>query len=507
MKRVAILGGGIAGVSAAYELARQQQAGVAVEFILFEATERLGGIVETERREGFIIECGPDSWVTEKPWARDLAIELGLESELIFSQDDRRKTYLAEGGTLHAMPDGMRMMVPVELAGILNSPLFSQQAKLDYLREPQFAEQLKATALDASTTPRDESVRDFVARHFGAEVTNTIAAPLLAGVFGGDIATLSARAVLPAYVALEREHGSLILGRQQRKQNGTSDAPIFTSLRNGLSGLVEGMESHIPAKNIRRGFSVKAIEWTDDCWHVCGAPDRLAADPAPEKFDSVLIATPAKPTARLLAPLDSCAAELLPKHSSSAIVVALAFSAEQAKNLRIPGGFGFLVPQRRQIDASLNAQDTRVLGTLAQQALLACTFVDQKFPYRVPAGAVLLRAFFGGSAAPALLQEENAMLTKLALDVLENILGKLPQPIIASVRRWPDSLPLYAVGHLDRIAELESRVAQLPNVRLMGNAYRGVGLPDLIRDGRRAAREIVGALAGVDELRKNGHPA
>jgi oxygen-dependent protoporphyrinogen oxidase len=492
MKRIAILGGGIAGVSATYELARQQQAGAPIEFTLFETTHRLGGIVETERHGGFVIECGPDSWVTEKPWARELAIELGLESEIVFSQDEHRKTYLAEDDILHAMPDGMRMMVPVEWASVLDSPLFSQQAKLDYLREPQLAEQLKATALDTSQPPRDESVRDFVIRHFGAEVADTIAAPLLAGVFGGDIATLSARAVLPAFVALEREHGSLILGLQQRKQNGIS-TPVFTTLRNGLSGLIEGMESYIPTENIRRGFSVEAIGRINDCWLVHGTSNKTETGLESLQFDALLIATPAKTTARLLAPLYVHASNLLPRQSSSAIVAALAFSAEQAQSLRIPRGFGFLVPQRGHTDAYWG--DTA--ESLAQRALLACTFVDQKFPHRVPAGAVLLRAFFGGPADPALLQEDDATLRRLALGALEKILGKLPEPIIVLVRRWPDSLPLYAVGHLDRIAELESYIAQLPNVRLIGNAYCGVGLPDLIRDGRNAAREIVAALADV----------
>lgn len=496
MKRIAILGAGIAGVSAAYEIALQQQDGAAVEFILFESTHRLGGIVETVHSDGFIIECGPDSWVTEKPWARELAAELGLESEIIFSQDDRRKTYLAEGHTLHALPDGMRMMVPVEWASVLDSPLFSKQAKLDYLQEPQRAELLKATALDASQPARDESVRDFVIRHFGTEVADTIASPLLAGVFGGDIATLSARAVLPAYVALEREHGSLVLGLQQHKNEGASAVPIFSTLRNGLSGLIERMEARIPTENIRRGFAVTAIEQINGCWQVHGTSAKTAEQKSLGQFDGIIIATPAKTAARLLAPLNRQMAELLPQHSSSAIVVALAFSAEQALSLQIPRGFGFLVSRHGQTDGNLRHSGT--LETLAQQALLACTFVDQKFPHRAPDGAVLLRAFLGGPAAPALLQEDDATLCALTHAALGNILGSLPEPITTLVRRWPDSLPLYAVGHLERIAKLESWAAKFPHMRLIGNAYRGVGLPDLIRDGRSAAREMVAALADVE---------
>ena len=254
MKRIAIIGGGIAGVSAAYELALQQRAGAPIGLSCFKPLLAWAGLSRLYARDDFVMECGPDSWVTEKPWARDLAIELGLKSALVPSQDDRRKTYIAEGRTLTAMPDGMRMMVPTQWASVLNSPLFSWQAKLAYLREAKLAETLKASALNDSNSKCDESVRDFVSRHFGGEVADTIAAPLLAGVFGGDIATLSVRAVMPAFVALEREHGSLILGLQKWMRAGNASASVFTTLRRGLAGLIDGMESHIPARNICAGL-------------------------------------------------------------------------------------------------------------------------------------------------------------------------------------------------------------------------------------------------------------
>lgn len=492
MKRIAIVGGGIAGVSAAYELTRQQQAGASIEFVLFEATQRLGGIVETEHRDGFVIECGPDSWVTEKPWARALATELSLDSEIIFSRDEHRTTYLAEAGKLRAMPRGMRMMVPVDWAEVLSSPLFSRQAKQDYLREPHMAAQLKAHALNASHPRQDESVRDFVIRHFGVEVADTIAAPLLAGVFGGDIATLSTQAVLPAYVTLENEYGSLILGLQERLKSRDS-LPVFSTLRTGLGKLIEAMENYIPTTNIRRRSAVAAIARKQGGWQI-----ETTSETAPEVlpiFDALLIATPAKVTAKLLSPLAHSLASLLPQNSSSAIVVAFAFSAKQSHSLRIPDGFGFLVPQHKTVASRGLGVDGLPLSKVASRALLACTFVDQKFPGRVPPGATLLRAFFGGPEALQLLEADDATLQTLALEALESFLGKLPRPEISVVRRWPDSLPLYTVGHTERIAELESTVGRFHTVRLVGNAYRGVGLPDLIRDGRNAAREISAILA------------
>lgn len=501
MKRIAIIGGGIAGVSAAYELALLQQAGASIEFVLFEATSRLGGIVETVRHNDFIIECGPDSWVTEKPWARELAIELGLESELVPSQDARRKTYIAEGHTLTAMPEGMRMMVPTRWAGVLKSPLFSWQAKLAYLREPKLAEQLKVSALDGSNSDRDESVQDFVVRHFGREVANTIVAPLLAGVFGGDIATLSARAAMPTLVALEREHGSLILGYQRKMRTANACTAVFTTLRHGLTGLIAGMESHIPAASIQREFAIEAIVRTEHRWLLRGASVDTEPDPAVQAFDAVLVATPAATTAKLLEPLDHRIGELLPQRSSSAIVVALGFEAVQTRQMRIPRGFGFLVPQRKPHtgEPPLNGEEVadESIEAAARRALLACTFLDQKFPNSAPGGAALLRVFFGGPDAAKLLKQDDTSLIRFACTGLERFLGKLPESSVTLVRRWPNSLPLYLVGHLDRMAELDVRIAQLPNLRLIGNAYRGVGLPDLIHSSRAAARELAADLTAA----------
>ena len=494
MKRIAIIGGGIAGVSAAYELAMERQAGAAIEFALLESAPRLGGIVETIRRDDFVIEGGPDSWVTEKPWARDLALELGLESGIVASQDDRRRTYLAKDRTLIAMPDGMRMMVPGQWASVLNSPLFSWQAKLAYLREAERAEELKASALGVAGSVGDESVRDFVCRHFGAEVADTMAAPLLAGVFGGDIVSLSTRAVLPALVALEKEHGSLILGLQHRMRTAKVSAPVFTTLRQGLGSLIDAMELRIPEACVHRGVTAEYVARTGEGWVIGGEAAAGGWKAGAQPFDAVLVATPAKTTAKLLGPLDEQISGLLPQQSSSAIVVALAFSVEKAAAMRIPRGFGFLVPR---IGSQSDAAGTRDedAEAVAARALLACTFVDQKFPYRASPGGVLLRAFFGGSDAMPLLAENDVALMDLAHTALGRILGKLPEPSIALVRRWPDSLPLYAVGHLARMDALDTRIARLPHLRVVGNAYRGVGLPDLIHAGRMAARTMVAELA------------
>jgi oxygen-dependent protoporphyrinogen oxidase len=453
--KVAVIGGGIAGVAAAYELAR-----AGAEFTLYEASHRLGGIVETVRRDGFVVECGPDSWVTEKPWARELAVELGLEDEIIPSNDVLRRTYIVRGGELVAMPDGMRMMVPVEWEPLLASPLFSEQAKQGYLREPERAEELKAAA-----PADDESVASFVRRHFGDEVAATISAPLLSGVFGGSVERLSVRAVMPAFVKMEREQGSLITALQKASQQ--SSAAVFTTLKSGLQTLIDGMAATLPASSIRLGDGVSEVARSGAKWRVSAASDVA-------EFDAVLVATPADVTRGLLAPLDAAFGELLAMEASSAIVVALAFAPEAAQTLRIPQGFGFLVPQRAE----------------AESQLLACTFVDQKFAHRVPEGGVLLRGFFGGEAAPGLLGLPDDALVSLAREQLSPLLGALPEASFAVVRRWPRSLPQYVVGHLERMAQLDGCVQALPGLHLIGNAYYGVGLPDLVRQGREAARRV-----------------
>lgn len=457
--RTAVIGGGIAGLSAACELARS-----AADFVLFEASDRLGGIVETVRRDGFVIECGPDSWVTEKPWARELAIELGLEDEIIPSNDKPRRTYIARGRELVAMPDGMRMMVPTKWEPLLSSPLFSWQARLAYLREPKRAEELKASIPES-----DESVASFVRRHFGDEATDAIAAPLLAGVFGGSIDRLSVRAVMPAFVKMEREHGSLISALQKNSRSGDNPA-VFTTLKSGLQTLIDRMASTLPTGSVRLGTAITEIARSGEKW-------QIVVSGGTEEFDGLIVATPADATRRLLTRVDPAFDNLLTMEASSAIVVAMAFAPETAKGLRIPRGFGFLVPPT---------------GAPNQEPkLLACTFVDQKLAHRAPEGAVLLRAFFGGESAPLLLDSSDEEILALAQRQLSLFLGPLPKPAFTVVRRWPCSLPQYPVGHLERMEKLEERVLALPGLLLIGNAYHGVGIPDLVRQGREAARRIL----------------
>ena len=455
-RRIAILGGGIAGVTAAWQLAQLDRAQGGIEPTLFEASPRLGGTVETVYQDGFVVECGPDGWVTEKPWARELARELLLEDKLIGSRDAERVTYILSDGQLLPMPDGMRLMVPTDLAALDHSPLFSPAARAAYAAEPGRADELRRTA---PTT--DESIASFVQRHFGAEVLTKVAAPLLSGVFGGDVGTLSVRAVMPAFVRMEQEHGSLIRGFQAQARREAAHS-IFTSLQGGTQVLIDRMASELRRDRVRLSTPVTALAREGEQWTVSTAD-------SVDRFDAVLLATPAHVTRGLLAPTSSRRAALHELEATSAIIAAFAFS----QDFPLPRGFGFLVP----------AGETN--------RLLAATFVDQKYSDRVPENGRMLRAFFGGASAAALAHEPDEAIAALALHELEAVLGPLPPPDFHVVRRWPLSLPQYSIGHLERMAELERLRQAQPNLWLLGNTYRGVGLPDLIRDARAAAREFV----------------
>jgi protoporphyrinogen/coproporphyrinogen III oxidase len=464
-RRIAIVGGGISGLTAAYALTRDHAH--TCEVTLYEASDRLGGIVETVREGGFTVECGPDSWVTEKPWAAALARELGLGGELLHSNDRRRRTYIAQDHTLAALPDGMRMMVPTDLDALDRSLLFSAGAKQAYRAEPIRAAKLRTAALAARGADADESVAAFVERHFGLEVTATVAGPLLAGVFGGDIHQLSARALLAPFVAMEQEHGSLVAALKQREP--ASAGSVFTTLESGLGTLVDRLHGALPAACVQLNAPILSIEPARHGWTLRTRLER-------QRYDALLLATPLDTTRKFLRdmPLHPAreAAACLPADASSSLIVALGYTGAAAGSLSLPEGFGLLVAD-------------------GSHSLLACTFMHQKFAHRVPPGGVLLRAFFGNAAADAWSAESDAAVIDEARTQLIRLLGALPAQVdLALVRRWPRSLPQYAVGHLPRMRHFHACLSALPNLAVAGNFDRGVGLPDLIRDATAAAHRL-----------------
>ncbi len=489
--RIAIVGGGIAGLAAAFEIEKARAAGAEIEYALFEERDRLGGCLDSEIVDGAVLERGPDSFLTEKPAAAELCRELGLGNDLVPSNDAARKTYVAIRNRLVPLPDGLMFLVPTKPIPTALSPLFSFSTKarmaLDLLHPPRRNDQAQSDELS------DESVAALVERHYGAEAVDRLADPLLAGIYGGNAAQLSARAVVPRLVAMENKYGSLTRGMlaarrrmragahrsataggQGRPGDPSPQTALFTALRGGMQQLVDAIYARLDADSIHLSTPVKSIEKDPDGW-------RLDAGGFVRIYDALITAVPPWAAGALLSSVDvELAAELAAIPCSSSITVNLVY--DQARLGRLPEGFGFLVPPSEG------------------RALLACTFVHRKFLGRTPPGKAVFRAFMGGTRNEALLAEPDSALIALVRRELreilgEEIFGQVGEPDHAQVSRWRRAMPQYAVGHKQRMERIAARLALLPNLRLAGNAYDGIGLPDCIRLGRQAARELAALAA------------
>jgi oxygen-dependent protoporphyrinogen oxidase len=462
MKRVAIIGGGISGLAAAFALEERRQAGESLTYVVYEAGPRFGGVLVTEQVDACLVEAGPDSFLTEKPWAADLCRRLGLEDQLIGSNDVARKTYILVKGELAPLPDGLMFMVPTQLAPALLSRLFSAATKFRMVREWRFSPR---------QSNGDESVAALVERHYGPEMVDRLADPLLSGVYGGAATELSVRAVLPRFAEMEAKHGSLARGilaaRKNLEQSEAGPRPIFTSLKNGMQQLPETILAKLAPDALHANSLVQALQRQDKGWIV-------SAGYASDHFDVVIVATPAPAAATLLeisSPDLSALLRTIP-HSSS-VTVALGFGKDVRDTL--PPGFGFLVPR---------SEGKRMLAT---------TFVHNKFPHRAPEDRALLRCFLGGSRDEQVLQLPDEEILGIVREELRQILGLTAEPLFTRVYRWKGAMAQYTVGHLERIERIERLRKQLPGLALAGNGYRGIGVPDCVRSGEEAAAEVVAA--------------
>lgn len=457
---VVIIGGGISGLAAAYELSSAN-----IPHTLLEKRPRLGGVIETNRAEDCVLEGGPDSFLAAKPDALVLIKELGLESEVIGSNDHDRTTYILKNGRLVALPEGVMMIVPSKVMPMVKSSLLSWPTKirmgLEYFRKP--------------VTHPDRSVAEFVVDHFGQETLDYLAEPLLSGVYGGDPRQMSVGSVLPRFVEMETKVGSLSravlqsLGNSKAKPGaaggtkkaGGSGSSLFKTLRGGLGTLIEALA---PRVNVRQQ-EAEAIERLD------GGGFRVRAGGDWIEASDVIVACPAWAASRLVGSMDAKLAGLLDEIPySSSLTLSLLYKSSEFDGKR--AGFGFLVPQKER------------------QRMAACTFVATKFPNRAPDDRLILRCFFGGIGDEAVLQETDESLVKMVREELKRILGLTAAPFFHTISRWPRSMAQYTVGHAQRLREIESRASAIPGLYLAGNGYQGIGIPDCIRMGRQAARKI-----------------
>ena len=466
MKRVLIVGGGITGLAAAHRLTRETRAATVT---LIESEARLGGKIVTERAGGFLLEGGPDSFLSAKPRGLGLCRELGLAERLHGANERLRRTYVLRGGELFDLPEGLSGLVPSRLEPIARSALLSPWGKLrlagEYFVKPR-------------PVGGDESVASFVRRRLGDEAYARLIEPLLSGIFAGDGEQLSLAATFPQLRQTELDHGGLMKGMLAARRpapasqkNGKPKLPAFLTAPGGMGELVEALETRLAGVEILRGVSVSALEAAETGYRL-----RLSSGETREA-EAVILATPGYVTAELVAGLDAPLAEALRSipYSSTATVY-LAYAEENLP--RRLNGYGYIIP--------------RAEG----RPILACTWTSSKFPNRAPEGFGLIRVFIGRAGQPDVLAQDDAALVALARAELAGTLGIQAPPAFQRVFRWPRAMPQYILGHLERLAAIEQRLAGLPGLFVAGNAYRGVGLPDCIASGEAAAERAAGVVGG-----------
>ena len=475
MKHVVIIGGGISGLAAAnriLELSRESNQ--RLQLTLLEASNRIGGIVHTHERDGFLIERGPDSFISEKPAAMELARRLGLDSHLIQTNEKFRRSFIVRRNRLLPVPEGFQLLAPSQFWPFIKSDIFSWPGKARMALELFVPRRVRN-----GDEVRDESLAGFVRRRFGREALERMAQPMVGGIYTADPEQLSLRATMPRFLEMEKEHGSLIRALRGSSPTvregvdaGTSGArySLFLSFDRGMQLLTDKLAERVQP-SLRLNTSVRSLTLENENgsrrWVIVTNQDETIS------ADAVCLALPAFASARLLSTVDSSlASELEQINYASSATINLAYHREDIPHAL--DGFGFVVP------------------FIEKRTVMACTFSSVKFSGRAPEGHALLRAFVGGALQPEVFElSENEMLARVRSD-LRDLLGIEREPVFAEVTRWGRSMPQYHLGHLERVGRIEERVASLPALALAGNAYSGLGIPDCVRSGESAAESLFG---------------
>jgi oxygen-dependent protoporphyrinogen oxidase len=487
--RIAIIGGGISGLAAAHRLSELQPQ---AQVVLFEASDRLGGVLKTELRDGYLIEHAADMFITNPPWAVELCRRIGLADELIATSDQHRKAFVVHRGRLVPVPEGFTLLQPVRARPVIKTPLLSWRGKLrlgmEYFvprRRAHTSANPTSQRADAESGPPsatidDESLASFARRRLGREAYERLVQPLVAGIYTADPERLSLAATLPRFLEMEQEYRSLIRAAWEqrkarprmkteppRKDDSGIRYGMFMAPRRGMASLVGALTAKLGGVEVRLRTPVSRVERsTDGRWRVL-----TAGAPSVEHFDALIIAAPAPAAADLLANVDrDLTRELRHIEYAGSAVVCIAYPRSQIEH-RLDG-FGLVVP------------------AVEKRRIIATSFASVKFAGRAPDDRVLFRVFIGGALQPELLKLSDEQLQRLVRDELAELLGARGQPDFAIVARWSGVMPQYHVGHLDRVARIESRVEKLLGLQLAGNAYHGVGIPHCIHSGQRAAERL-----------------
>jgi protoporphyrinogen/coproporphyrinogen III oxidase len=475
-RRVVVVGGGISGLAATHRLVeRSQNFPFRLEVKLLEASSRLGGVIQTIGCDGLLLEGGPDSFISEKPWALDLCQRLGLRSHLIGSNKSHRRSFIVRRGRLLPVPDGFYLLAPSQLWPFVTTPIFSWWGKLRIAADLVLPRKKR----DMSTG-EDESLADFVRRRLGREALERMAQPMVGGIYTADPERLSLRATMPRFLEMERQHRSLILAmlRQRQRMAWVEEGPpqgprysLFLSLDQGMQLLVDSLQSKLPAESVCLRTAVESLDRNpaNGRW-VLNLKDGTHLE-----ADAVCLAVASYESARLLQHLDSRLAESLKlvPYASTATVNLL------YPRVAIPhplNGFGFVVP------------------AIEKRRILACTFCHVKFDGRAPQGQALLRAFVGGALQPEAFELGDDEMIRAVRQDLRELLGITADPVLSRVERHPRAMAQYEVGHLGWLSEVESRIEEYQGLQLAGNAFTGVGIPDCVHRAEECSDRLLAAL-------------
>ncbi|MEX2357324.1 MAG: protoporphyrinogen oxidase, partial [Pirellulaceae bacterium] len=449
-KRVAVVGGGISGLAAVHHL-RELDPSLQVD--LYEGEDKLGGVLQTTRTPEYLLEHSADNFITNIPWGLDLCRRLGLEPELLPTNESLRKAYVVCRGKLEEVPEGFLLMAPGKIWPILTTPILSPWGKLRLAAE-YFVRRRTETS--------DESLRSFVERRLGREVYQRLVQPLIGGIYTADPDKLSIQATLRQFVEMEQRHGGLIRGMRKRTADAAQSGArysMFTAPRGGMTALVEALIRRMDPASVHLSARVDAVSRAESMW-------RVEVNGQILPFDGVIVAAPAPHAANLLRGETELAKELEAIPYAGCSLVILTVDEKQIK--RPIRGFGFVVPE------------------IEKRKILAASFASYKFPDRAPEGKTVIRVFVGGACQPELGHLPDDRLRAIVQEELGDLIGLVGEPEQCLITRWHGKMPQYHLNHLDRVERIERHQDQLPGLALAGNAYRGVGIPQCIHSGEEA---------------------